>query len=349
MLSQLNNPTKLVRVILLLSLAATGCARFPVPHLTEGIQSTELAAHVNFLAQPALAGRKPQTHGSSVARQYIVDRFKAYGLVPWGREKDYVQSFGYGNNIIGVLQGSDTNLSSEFVLVSAHYDHLGKDHGKLCLGAADNASGVAALLETAKQMSRYEQRPKRSVVFATFDSEEMMLLGSFAFSCRPDVEKARIVAVLNMDILGRDFMDVVPDTLFVTGTELYPSLREQIFRSGTNAGVDVRPIGTDLVGPRGDHVAFEQRPIPCMFFSSGMYGDYHKPTDTPDKLNYAAIERATKIVFETARELANGGEIQSTPLANGCDPEELRTMNKVMTELGVRAASRESKRKIPSR
>ncbi|MDB6059508.1 MAG: Aminopeptidase, partial [Verrucomicrobiales bacterium] len=289
MFSQINKPTKLVGVILLISFAATGCIRIPSAHPAAGISSTELASHVNFLAQPALKGRKPGTHGSRIARNYIVDRFKSYGLVPWGREKDYVQSFGYGNNIIGVLQGSDTNLSSEFVLVSAHYDHLGKDHGKLCLGAADNASGVAGLLEMAKQMSLYEQRPKRSVVFAAFDSEEMMLLGSFVFSCRPDVEKARIVAVLNMDILGRDFMDVVQNTLFVTGTEQYPALREQIFRSGTNAGVDVRPVGTDLIGPRGDHVAFEQRPIPCMFFSSGMYGDYHKPTDTPEKLNYTAI------------------------------------------------------------
>jgi hypothetical protein len=332
-LSQIKGRNKLIVVMLAFSMAVAGCVSIPPEHPTEGIRSAELAAHVNFLAQTRLAGRKPGTIGSRIARQYIVERFKAYGLVPWRGEKDYVQSFGYGNNIIGVLPGSDTNLSSEFVLVSAHYDHVGKEHGKICRGAADNASGVAALLETAKQMSLYEQRPKRSVVFAAFDAEEMMLLGSFAFTCRPDVEEARIVAVVNMDILGRDFMDVVQNTVFVTGTEQYPAIREQIFRSGTNVGVDVRPIGTDLIGPRGDHVAFEERPIPCMFFSSGMYGDYHKPTDTPDKLNYAAIERSTKIVFETVKTLVSCGQINCTPLTTECDPEELRTIQKVVTEL----------------
>lgn len=325
-------------MVLALGLAAIGCVSVPPVNPTDGIKNVALRSHVSFLAQPRLAGRKPGTYGSRIARQYIVDRFKAYGLVPWQGEKGLVESFGYGNNIIGVLPGSDAKLASEFVLVSAHYDHLGREHGKICPGAADNASGIAALLETAKQMSLFEQRPKRSVVFAAFDSEEMMLLGSFVFTSRPDVEKARIVAVLNVDILGRDFMEVLPHTLFVTGTEQYPELRENIFRSGTNAGVDVRPIGTDLIGPRGDHVAFEQRPIPCMFFSSGMYSDYHKPTDTADKINYGDLERSTKIVFETARELANCREIRSAPLANGCDPEELRTINRVMTELSRKSA-----------
>src|SRR6266853_1723591 len=121
----------------------------------------QLIAHVRFLSQPALKGRKPGTIGSRFARHYIERRFEAYGLVPWTKGKGYELSFGYGKNVVALLPGSDPNLANEIVLVSAHYDHLGRDgKGRICPGAADNASGVAALLETARQLSSRQPRPK---------------------------------------------------------------------------------------------------------------------------------------------------------------------------------------------
>jgi hypothetical protein len=314
-------------------LAVAGCVTMPPVSHDSGVARDEMAAHIAFLSQPALKGRKPGSSGSRLARDYIEARFKAYGLVPWAKTTGYELSFGFGRNVVGVLPGADTNLAREVVLLSAHYDHLGKEHGKLHPGAADNASGVAALLETARQLSRLEPRPKRSVAFIAFDCEEKMLLGSFAFTCREDVREARIAAVVNVDMLGRDFMDVVRDTVFVTGTEEYPGLREQVGRFGTTAGMRVLPIGTDLVGPRGDHASFESLGVPCLFFSCGMFRDYHQPTDTADKLNYDAIDRSAKVILQTVRELADTEFPRRAAGTDTGDLEELRTMTTVLAEV----------------
>jgi hypothetical protein len=316
-------------------LGMTGCVSVPPPHPEAGIHRDELAADINFLAQPALKGRKPGTRGSRAAREYIEERFKAYGLVPWPGEKGYGISFGYGQNLVGVLQGSDPELGKEIILVSAHYDHLGKvGKGRVCLGAADNASGVAALLGVAKQLSLFEARPKRSIAFVAFDCEEMMLLGSFAFTCRKDVENARIVGVVNVDMLGRDFMDAAGHTLFVAGGEHYPELCRTICGFGARAGVRVLPVGTDLVGPRGDHAAFESRPIPCLFFSCGTFRDYHEPTDVAEKLDYADLESSTSVMLGAVREMGGRRDMGRVEDTGWGRAEELKSVTRVMNEVG---------------
>jgi len=160
-----------------------------------------------------------------------------------------------------------------------------------------------------------------------------MLFGSFAFTCRKDVEDARIIAVVNLDVLGRHFLDVVPNTVFVTGAEHYPELRQALRDSGTQAGMRVLPVGTDLAGPRGDHAAFESRPIPCLFFSIGLYRDYHKPSDTADKLDYAELERTAKVVLATTRKLGDGGLFQRSEATSDAEAEELQSVTAVMSEV----------------
>ena len=182
-----------------LSVLLAGCVSIPPVQNSPETPQEALNAHVKFLSQPALKGRALGSHGSTIAREYIESRFKAYGLLPWPQERSYEVPFHYGVNIVGVLPGSDTNLASEIVLLCAHYDHLGKDsQGRICPGAADNASGVAALLETARQVCLREPRPRRTVCFAAFDGEEKMLLGSFAFTCRPDVQQAKLAGISSM-------------------------------------------------------------------------------------------------------------------------------------------------------
>ncbi len=311
----------------------TGCTTVPPASGDSAVARDEMASHVAFLSQPALKGRKPRTHGSRLAREYIEARFKAYGLVPWQQSDGYELSFRFGRNVVGVLRGTDTNLAREVVMLSAHYDHLGKEKGKINPGAADNASGVAALLETARQLSRSSARPRRSIAFVAFDCEEQMALGSLAFSTRQDVRQAQISAIVNLDMLGRDFMDVVSNTIFVTGTEEYPNLRAQVRQSGSAAGIRVLPVGSDLIGPRGDHVVFESLGVPCLFFSCGTCRDYHKPTDTADKLNYATLGRSAEVIVRTVRELANAESTKPAPLPASGDLEELRTLTSVLPEV----------------
>jgi hypothetical protein len=316
-----------------LSVLLVGCVSIPAVKNSPETPQEALARHVKFLAQPALKGRALDSHGSTLAREYIESRFKAYGLQPWEQEHSYEVPFHYGVNVVGVLPGSDTNLASEIVLLCAHYDHLGKDsQGRICPGAADNASGVAALLETARQVCLREPRPRRTVCFAAFDGEEKMLLGSFAFTCRPDVQQAKLAGVINVDMLGRDFLDVVTNTLFLAGSESYPNIRKAVCQAGTEAAIRVLPVGTDLIGPRGDHAAFESRPIPVLFFSCGTFKDYHCCTDTADKLNYAELGRSTAVVLSALEQLANGAAPTRSTATADADAEDLKSVNTVMSE-----------------
>ncbi|MHC4533938.1 MAG: M28 family metallopeptidase [Planctomycetota bacterium] len=267
------------------------------------IEADELSDHVHFLAQPALKGRKPQSWGSRLARNYITKRFKAYDLKPWATAKSYKQSFVLGTNVIGVLPGSDPNLSDEYVIVSAHYDHLGKTNDGMCPGACDNASGVAALLEIAEQFSLSDIRPKRSICFAAFDQEEGFMFGALAFTCRPDFDEKNVVGVVNIDHLGRNGFEVLENHLIVSGTEGYAPLREKLLQNDSD--LHVLPIGTDIVGARGDHVAFETMDIPVLFFTCGSFRDYHKPSDTADKLDYVKARGSTQIVSAAVSLLAD--------------------------------------------
>jgi hypothetical protein len=246
--------------------------------------------------------------------------------VPWGEAKGYEQSFGYGTNVIGILPGSDANLADEIVILSAHYDHLGKRKKGIYHGASDNASGVAVLLEIVERFSMAEQRPKRSVCFAAFDSEERMLLGSFAFTCREDFDDANIVAVVNVDTLGRDLFDVVENTLCTIGTMEYPELRRWILETGNKMGIDIAILGTDFIGPRGDHVPFESLAIPCLFFTCGNHGDYHMPSDVADKLDYEKVKRSADVIFSTVSYLVNADTIEQPITPGSGDTEELKSL-----------------------
>lgn len=320
--------------VLLLSVCLAGCVQIPREDLSLDIGGQELSGHVHFLAQPALGGRKPRTMGSRVAREYLKERFQAYGLVPWEGCKGYAQPFGLGTNMVGVLRGADEALKEEVVLICAHYDHLGRGKkGELRLGAADNASGVAALLEIAERLSLDEGRLKRSVCFAAFDCEEMGLLGAFAFTCREDYEEDRIVSVVNIDMLGRDFFDVVEDTLFVVGTEGRARLRQELEHAADGGQVRMVPLGIDVSGPSSDHVAFLSTGGPVLFFTCGHFGEYHTSRDTADRLDYGGMEREAKVICSLVSDLANADPMEDRVTLERGDTAELRALDKVLTEV----------------
>jgi hypothetical protein len=318
-----------------LGLGICGCASLP-PVGSDGVgEQDRLTSHVRLLSSPKLEGRHNGSGGARLARDYIEERFRSDGLLPWGSEKSFEVAFKLGKNVVGVLPGSDTNLCREIVVLSAHYDHLGKNRkGIIYPGAADNASGVAALLETARQLSQAKERPKRTIAFVAFDAEEEMLLGSFAFCCRPDVEQARIVAVVNVDLLGRDFLEVMHHTLLIGGTGGHPVLQAQVREFGHQAGVQVLPLAEGLIGPRSDQAAFETTDALCLFFTCGPFTGYHTPADTADKLNFGDMEGSAKIIRETVEWLANQEKIPSACPGN-YDRVELESAHAVVSTLSA--------------
>jgi hypothetical protein len=309
-----------------------GCASIPQEPQTPLIRSAELAKHVEFLTQPALRGRKPKSWGSHLARRYLCRRFKALGLAPWAETRSFEQPFSLGTNVIGVLPGSDPNLAQEIVILSAHYDHLGKTSKGLCLGACDNASGVAVLLEIAEHLALKENRPRRSICFAAFDCEEMGLLGAFSFSSRDDFVPSQIAGIVNVDMLGRAGFDVLDDHLFLAGTGPHLDLRKQI-QEAASGHLQVLPVGTDVIGPRGDHVPFEYMGFPTLFFSSGPYPDYHLPSDTVDKLDFELIQASADVIQATVKTLANAAHRYTPNLPDSPDFEELQGLDTVISRI----------------
>ncbi len=219
------------------------------------------------------------------------------------------------NNVIALLPGSDPELSQEYVILGAHYDHLGIDSlGRMGPGADDNGSGTATVLEVSMAMAA--AKPKRSIIAAFFAGEEDGLFGSKAFCDNLPVEGSSVVAMLNMDMLGRGEVDEV----LALGTQQNPDLEKVLIRAKKLKSTRIKKVvtnrGQDLF-QRSDHYWFHKIGIPSLFFYEGWpesnNPDYHTWNDTIDKLDFEKITRSARLIYNTAWLLANDEERPSAP------------------------------------
>lgn len=217
------------------------------------------------------------------------------------------------DNVVGVVRGGD--LADEFVVIGAHYDHLGvDDRGRIGFGADDNASGSSALLEIAEALAL--AGPRRSVLCCAFAGEEDGLLGSKAFCARLPVERARIVAMINLDMIGRGEANEVA----VLGVNQNPSFEKllQRARGARPSGVTkiVMRQGEELFA-RSDHYSFHQLGIPALFFFEGLpierNKDYHTWRDTPELVDRDKLLHTTRLVFNTTWLLSTDDERPPAP------------------------------------
>jgi len=224
-------------------------------------------------------------------------------------------------NVIGILDGADPERRNEYVLLSAHYDHLQTRDGQIYNGADDDASGTATVLEIAQAFTIGE-RPKRSILVIFHTAEEVGLLGSKYFVTHPTVPLNAIVANLNVDMVGRTRApnDMNPanrelsdaNTLYLIGSdklsrELH-ELSEQTNRDTERFNLDYRYNREDhpqRLYYRSDHYNYAQRGIPVIFYFTGLHEDYHRPTDDTEKLDFEKMARIGRLIFATAWRIAN--------------------------------------------
>jgi len=208
-------------------------------------------------------------------------------------------------NVAGILRGSDSALAAEAVVVGAHYDHLGlgernslapSQAGKVHHGADDNASGTAAMLELARTLAANRTALKRSVVFLAFSGEELGLLGSSHYTKYPAWPIEQTSAMVNLDMVGRPR----DNKLYVGGVGTSPSFRDVVERA--NAGSFTLSF-TDSGYGSSDHQSFYLKDVPVIFFFSGLHADYHKPTDTADRIVAADHARVTELALRTTESL----------------------------------------------
>jgi Zn-dependent M28 family amino/carboxypeptidase len=212
----------------------------------------------------------------------------------------------YTSNVVAYLEGSDPELKDEYVLFGAHHDHVGVRNGEVMNGADDNGSGTVAMLEIAQALIR--ERPRRSVILVWHTGEEKGLWGARWFVSHSPVPVEQISAELNMDMISRND----PDHLYVIGsdrlsTELDVVLREVNDRT-TRLNLDYLyndPTHPEQFFFRSDQFPFIQYGIPAMWFFSGTHPDYHRPTDTIEKIDYAKMERVTRLVYLVGMAIGN--------------------------------------------
>jgi hypothetical protein len=222
-------------------------------------------------------------------------------------------------NTVGILEGSDPDLKNEYVVFSAHMDHVGqagapgsscaaREGDDICNGADDNASGTVAILEVAQAFAQLEPRPRRSIIFLTVSGEERGMWGSEYFSTHPPVPVGQMVANLNVDMVGRNWTD----TISVIGKE-HSDLGETLHRvADEHPELDMVPVEDQWPDERfyfrSDHIHFARNGVPILFFFNGTHDDYHRPSDGPEKIDAEKESRIGRLLLYLGLEIANADE-----------------------------------------
>ena len=272
------------------------------------ITGSEIQRHIEILADDAMEGREAGTRGGMAAARYLVTRLRGLGLEPAGVGGRYRQPFHGGyHNVLAVIRGDDPRLENEYVLVGAHYDHVGYGTRKTSLGpvgyvhngADDNASGVAGVLEVIDAFVTLGVAPRRSLLFAFWDGEEKGLLGSKHWAVHPTIPLDRVVFTIHADMIGR----LRDQELKVYGTRTSRGLRRLIALE--NRGTELRLDFRWEMKANSDHSTFFDRDIPVVLFHTGLHRDFHRPSDDPDKINAQGAQQVARLMFLVIFELAN--------------------------------------------
>lgn len=272
------------------------------------ITSVELKKHVDVLADDSFEGREGGSRGGKAAGGYLAAELQKHGLKGAGDNGSFFQSFPGGQrNLLGIWEGSDPTLKQQYVVIGAHYDHVGYGSrstsfgplGYIHNGADDNASGVAGLLEIVQAFTSLEQHPQRSILFALWDGEEKGLLGSKHWLRQPTVPTKDVVLYINLDMIGR---------MRKSQVEVYGTRTTRGLRGLTSRANESQSLVLDYtweMKENSDHYSFFERGIPSMMFHTGLHDNYHRPSDDAHLINNEGIQQIAKLVFALAYEVAD--------------------------------------------
>jgi Zn-dependent M28 family amino/carboxypeptidase len=308
----------LLAVVLLAASAVASPLQFQKPDGGKAVAARPTSAVINaeqlfedlrILSADAMEGRGAGTKGGALARAYIVRRFADAGLKPlW---PSYEQPFdlpsgeesraGKGANVVGYVRGKAH--PERFIVVTAHYDHLGIRNGHVYNGADDNASGVAGLLQLAAHFTR--EQPDHSMIFAALDAEEIGLLGAYALVKQFKAEGRDVALNVNLDMISHNERG----ELYAAGTQRTPALRPLLEQVAARApahlllGHDRPEGGHDDWTNQSDQYAFHKAGLPWVYFGVEDHKDYHKPSDKFDSITPAFFVHAVETILDALKTL----------------------------------------------
>lgn len=273
------------------------------------------------MAHDSMRGRATPSPELDAVAEWIGREFAEMGLTPAGDDGTFIQRFplpngqaGTAPNVVGLLPGSDPALRDEYVVYSAHMDHVGVGPPTLASpdsiynGADDDASGTATVMEVAEALASLDPAPRRSFLFVLVSGEERGLWGSDWFTANPPVPVTSMVANLNADMVGRNWTD----TIVAIGKE-HSSLGETLERVN-EAHPELGMTAVDDLWPgerfyfRSDHFNFARRGVPALFFFNGTHEDYHQPSDEVEKIDAEKAARIGRLLFHLGLEVAEADE-----------------------------------------
>ena len=312
---------------LMLALVTVGCDSSPsAPDVDDNqpidsvrLSSSVLLDHLNFLAADSLYGRRAGSVHERRSAEYIRDFFIEFGLEPGA--PDYFQEFTIpvavdgrtglvSQNVLGVLRGKGL-LAGQWVILGAHYDHLGYESGSdpviVYNGADDNASGTALMLEIARYLSEHFSddtggaADRRSVMFQAYGAEEVGLVGSFHFCGQPTLAMDSVVAMVNLDMVGR----LRDDALGLIGLSSSPEWNSAVSEANTES---LSLYVVEGLLNRSDQYCFFQRQRPVLFLHTGLHPEYHTPFDDVALINEDGMVRVGKLAINVMRNLVARSE-----------------------------------------
>lgn len=281
----------------------------------ESITENEIKNHIQFLASDKNAGRIPGGKENKRVVKYLIKEFKKLELTAFKsgykqkfkaalkvdkdvKEKPIVKTC----NVIGFIKGNDPELKNEYIVLGAHYDHLGfggpsaksDKRNVIYHGADDNASGTSALLEIAEKLSFHKKELKRSIIFIAFGAEEQGLLGSKYFVENPLVPLDKIKLMINMDMVGRLN---AKKHVYMGGAGTFPNGQEFMATLGKSLGLNPIVHAGSVAG--SDHVSFYKKGISVLGIHTGGHAQYHTPEDTLELINLEGEKRVSEYIYQT--------------------------------------------------
>lgn len=284
------------------------------------LKQSDMKETLSYIADDNTKGRESGSDGNRIVEQFIVKKFKAMGLKPF--HWSYTQSVPYEDsivlrNVVGLLPASKP--SDEYIVVGAHYDHIGQLAGRIYNGADDNASGVTAMLSLADAFSRMKADgagPSKNIIFVAYDGKELSMSGSKHFVKELGIPAKKVICALNIDMLGTDLVPVGKNReyMIVLGEDSLPDeyrgyLSYLCNRTLYRMDLDLSFYGsrnfTKMIYETGDHYSFAKAGIPSVLFTSAFHKHTYRPTDDVDIIDFQLLRKRTAVIYNFINRLCS--------------------------------------------
>lgn len=313
----------------------------PLQGTVTGIREERLREHVTFLASDELEGRGAGYPGNEKAAEYLAQQFEKAGVKPAGTDGSWFQEFALEGglktrNVVAILEGSDSKLKDEVVVIGAHFDHVGRigqpfrgqsgtplEGDEIWNGADDNASGTSVVLALAEALAASPVKPRRTVVFACWSAEEIGMFGSRHYAEQPPLPLNRHVFNLNLDMVGRNSNQAMGVEGVATSEGDAIAKLVEAAAAAESLVVAPYPFENEAMF-RSDGATFLRRQIPAVMFFSHFHEDYHRVTDHAERIEYGHLLKVARVAARLVVGVANLDEVPvfniDTPLPGAAGP-----------------------------